>query len=121
MKRYEKPYPTIKEILSAAGHDFDYVDYRIPMNIKGFLECPPEDEYELSEFSGCFKTKEGELISLDGDSYGEKETVIASEEWTMPEEGIERGLTIVMESEFVSGGEFQKMLDEYKTSKEKRE
>ena len=59
----------------------------------------------------------GEIIPLDGDSYSNKETVIASEEWTMPDEGIEKGLTVIVEMEFVPAEE----LDEYfKTYRKER-
>lgn len=119
LKRYKKPYPSIGDIVDAAGYDFDYVDYRVPFKLKDFEKCTPEEEYDVTEFFGCLKTKSGELIPLDGDCYERSETVIASEEWSLPEEGINHGLTIVMNSEFVSGEEIDKMLDEWKKEHEK--
>lgn len=43
-----------------------------------------------------FDYKNGEIIPLDGDIYELNEEVIESEEWTMPEEEIQNGLTIVV-------------------------
>ena len=113
LKKYAKPYPTIGEII--AGKDYDYVSYR------GYDEkrnCPPATENNIDgEFCGCFKVVNGEIIPLDGDSYRDDETVIASEEWTMPDEGIEKGLTVIVEMEFVPAEE----LDEYfRTYREER-
>lgn len=44
----------------------------------------------------CFSAKNGEIIPLDGDIYELNEEVIESEEWTIPEEEIQNGLTIVV-------------------------
>lgn len=40
-------------------------------------------------------------IPLDGDIYGEYEEGIASEEWSMPEEGIIHGLSVVCECDWI--------------------
>lgn len=114
LKKYTKPYPTIGDIIS--GKNFDYVSYR------GYDEkrnLPPATGNNTDgEFCGCFKVTNGKIIPLDGDSYSNKETVIASEEWTMPDEGIEKGLTVIVEMEFVPADE----LDEYfKTYRKERE
>ena len=90
MIKYNKPYPTIGELIK--DKDYDYVSYR--MLIPGFNE-------ENGEFAGCFSSKNGEIIPLDYDTYYESEEVIASEEWNMPKEGIENGLTVVVEGEFL--------------------
>lgn len=90
MIKYSKPYPTIGELIK--DKDYDYVSYR--MLIPGFDE-------ENGEFAGCFSSKNGEIIPLDYDTYYESEEVIASEEWNMPKEGIENGLTVVVEGEFL--------------------
>lgn len=90
MIKYNKPYPTIGELIK--DKDYDYVSYR--MLIPGFDE-------ENVEFAGCFSSKNGEIIPLDYDTYYESEEVIASEEWNMPKEGIENGLTVVVEGEFL--------------------
>ena len=114
LKKYSKPYPTIGEII--AGKDYDYVSYR------GYDEkrnYPPATGNNTDgEFCGCFKVTDGKIIPLDGDSYYNNEPVIASEEWTMLDEGIEKGLTVVVEMDFVPAGE----LDEYlKTSHKEKE
>lgn len=90
MIKYSKPYPTIGELIK--DKDYDYVSYR--MLIPGFDE-------ENGEFAGCFSSKNGEIIPLDYDTYYESEEVTASEEWNMPKEGIENGLTVVVEGEFL--------------------
>ena len=91
MTKYNKPYPTIGELIK--DKDYDYVSYR--MLIPGL-----DDEDGI--FAGCFSSKNGSIIPLDGDIYYESEEVIASEEWGMPEEGIKNGLTVVVEGEMIS-------------------
>lgn len=61
---------------------------------------------------------DGKIIPLDGDSYYDSEDVIASEEWTMPDEGIEKGLTVVVEMEFVPAGELDEYLKTYRKERE---
>ena len=116
LKKYSKPYPTIGEII--AGKDYDYVSYR------GYDEkrdSPPATGNNIDgEFCGCFKVADGKIIPLDGDSYYDSEDVIASEEWTMLDEGIEKGLTVVVEMEFVPAGELDEYLKTYHKEKEKK-
>lgn len=52
-------------------------------------------------FAGCFKTENGKIISLDGDSYSLNEKVIASEEWEDEEENINNGLTVIVEGNWI--------------------
>ena len=105
LKKYNKPYPTIGDIIR--GKDYDYVSYR------GYDEkrnIPEATETGIDgEFCGCFKVVNGEIYPLDGDCYDKEETVICSEEWTSPDNGIEKGLTVIVETEFIPAGE----LDEY--------
>lgn len=84
--KHSIPYPTIGEIINKKDHD--YVSYR--------LWCGGEyGEYGI--FAGCFSVKNGEIISLDGDIiYNKNEKVIASEEWTNEEEGVQSGLTVIV-------------------------
>lgn len=116
LKKYSKPYPTIGEII--AGNDYDYVSYR------GYDEkrnYPPATGNNTDgEFCGCFKVTDGKIIPLDGDSYYNNEPVIASEEWTMLDEGIEKGLTVVVEMDFVPAGELDEYLKTYHKEKEKK-
>lgn len=101
LKKYTKPYPTIGDII--AGKNFDYVSYR------GYDEkrnVPPATGNNTDgKFFGCFKITNGKIIPLDGDSYDDSEPVIAAEEWTMPDEGIEKGLTVIVAMEFVPAEE----------------
>lgn len=87
-KLYDKPYPTIGDLIK--GKNYDYVSYRLVH----------ESDYE---FAGCFKVEEGEIIPLDGDEYYPGEEVVASEEWSMPEEEIYHGLSVVCECEWLKG------------------
>lgn len=91
MAVYDKPYPTIGDIIKKVGYDYDYVSYRIMM----------EDGKE-SIFAGCFRTENGRIVPLDGDAYGLDEEVLQSEEWSKPEEGIEKGLTVVVDGDWDS-------------------
>lgn len=114
LKKYSKPYPTIGEIV--AGKDYDYVSYR------GYDEkrnYPPATGNNTDgEFCGCFKVVDGKIIPLDGDSYDDSEPVIATEEWTMLDDGIEKGLTVVVEMEFVPAGELDEYLKTYRKERE---
>lgn len=116
LKKYAKPYPTIGEIV--AGKDYDYVSYR------GYDEkrnYPPVTGNNTDgEFCGCFKVKNGEIIPLDGDSYDDSEPVIATEEWTMPDEGIGEGLTVIVAMEFVPAEELDGYFRTYRKEKEKK-
>lgn len=68
--------------------DYDYVSYRITL-LNG------DDT-----FAGCFASKGGEIISLDGDTiYDKNDEVFRYEEWSKPEENIKNGLTIVVKGE----------------------
>ena len=116
LKKYTKPYPTIGEII--AGKNYDYVSYRGYDEKRDFP--PATGNNTDGEFCGCFKVVNGEIIPLDGDYYGDDETVIASEEWTMPDEGIEKGLTVIVEMDFVPAGELDEYLANYRKEKEKK-
>ena len=116
LKKYTKPYPTIGEII--AGKDYEYVSYRGYDEKRDFP--PATGNNTDGEFCGCFKVVNGEIIPLDGDYYGDDETVIASEEWTMPDEGIETGLTVIVEMDFVPAGELDEYLKTYREEREKK-
>ena len=115
--QYAKPYPTIGEVI--AGKNYDYVSYRGYDEKRNSPPALPDGSIE-GEFCGCFKVANDKIISLDGDSYDNDEFVIASEEWTKPDDGIERGLTIIVAMEFVPASEFEQYLNQYlKKEKEK--
>lgn len=115
LKKYTKSYPTIGDII--AGKNFDYVSYRGYDEKRNSPPALPDGTVE-GEFCGCFKVVNSEIVPLDGDSYYDSEDVIASEEWTMPDEGIEKGLTVVVEMEFVPAGELDKYLKTYRKERE---
>ena len=69
--------------------DYDYVSYRLTLR----------DESDT--FAGCFASKGGEIIPLDGDIYDKNEEVLRYEEWSKPKYGIQNGLTVVVKTEWI--------------------
>lgn len=68
--------------------DYDYVSYRLALH-------DGDDT-----FAGCFASKDGEIIPLDGDTiYDKNDEVLSYREWNKPEEGIQNGLTIVVKGD----------------------
>lgn len=67
--------------------DYDYISYRLMLPDGGNI------------FAGCFASKDGEIISLDGDTYSKDEEVLRYKEWSQPEDNMENGLTIVVKYE----------------------
>ena len=80
---------TIEDLIK--NKDYDYVSYR--------LTLPGGDD----TFAGCFASKGGEIISLDGDIYDEDEEVLSYKEWSKPEDDIQNGLTVVVKGEWIRG------------------
>lgn len=63
-----------------AGKSYDCVEYRMTLN----------ENDNKGIFAGTFAVKNGEIVSLDGDSYHKKEVVlVAYEEWSS--ENVRRG------------------------------
>lgn len=118
LTRYAKPYPTIGEII--AGKNYDYVSYRGYDEKRNSPPALPDGTVE-GEFCGCFQVVNGKIIPLDGDSYDDSELVIASKEWTKPDDGIEKGLTVIVAMEFVPASEFDQYLDQYLKEEKKGE
>ena len=69
--------------------DYNYISYRLRLADGGNI------------FAGCFASKNGEIISLDGDVYDKDEEVIGYKEWSEPEDNMENGLTVVVKGEWV--------------------
>ena len=69
--------------------DYDYVLYMLRLSDGGNISA------------GCFASKDGEIISLDGDVYDKDEEVIGYKEWSQPEDNMENGLTVVVKGEWV--------------------
>lgn len=116
--QYAKLYPTIGEVI--AGKNFDYVSYRGYDEKRNSPPALPDGTIE-GEFCGCFKVVNGKIIPLDGDSYDASELVISSKEWTKPDDGIEKGLTIIVAMEFVPASEFDQYLNQYLENEKKGE
>ena len=73
-----------------ARKDYDYISWRV---------TAPKNLDEKDMFFGICQSKDGKLISIDGDSYSESEIVLRYEEWSDNE--IENGLTVVVEAEWL--------------------
>ena len=71
--------------------DYDYISYRTILP----SHCGVGDI-----FTGVAKSKNGKLISLDGDSHSENEEIFLYNEWSKPSIGIENGLTVFYECEW---------------------
>ena len=72
---------TIKDIIK--NKDYDYIAL--------YFDFP-----EGKIFSGCCRSENGSLISLDGGSYDDEMEVKSWEEWSAPENSVEFGLTVVV-------------------------
>ena len=70
--------------------DYDFISYRV---------TPPKGVWEEDIFFGVCKSQNGELISLDGDTYDESEEVVRWEEWSTDK--VSRGLTVVCEGDWL--------------------
>ena len=79
---------TVKDLIK--NKDYDYISWRI---------TAPYWWGEPDMFFGACKSKNGELIPFDGDSYSEDEVVIKYEEWS--NDTFENGLTVVVETEWL--------------------
>ena len=79
-----KQHTTIGDLIKDKG--YDYISYRLTV-----------DDKSKSFFAGCFRSENGKIISLDGDVYSLDEEVLRYEEWNKPEEGIYKGLTVVVD------------------------
>lgn len=79
-----KQHTTIGDLIK--DKDYDYISYRLTV-----------DDKNKSFFAGCFRSENGKIISLDGDVYSLDEEVLRYEEWSKPEEGIYKGLTVVVD------------------------
>ena len=78
---------TVKDLIK--NKDYDYISWRI---------TAPDWWGEPDMFFGACKSKNGELIPFDHDTYSEDEEVVRYEEWT--NDTFENGLTIVVETEW---------------------
>lgn len=96
MKKYTKPYPTVGEIIK--NKNYDYVSYRCYLANRCYLTKEQSStKNEDTLFLGCFKVVDGEIDAMDDGVYNKDMPVLASEEWSNPECGIHKGLTIIVE------------------------
>ena len=72
--------------------DYDYISWRVML---------PDNVGNEDIFFGCCASKNGKLISLDGDVYSDEEDVLKYEEWSSPEEEVKNGLTVVIEADWL--------------------
>ena len=71
--------------------DYDYISIRKKVS-KDIADAIGERDI----FVGVAKSKDGEIIALDGDSYSKDMELVSYKEWNSPEEGVNAGLTIVI-------------------------
>jgi hypothetical protein len=84
---------TVKDLIK--DKDYDYISWRIKLDERDRKKVGEDDI-----FFGCCRSEGGKLISLDGDTYSEREHVLSYEEWTKSDEnGITNGLTVIVEEE----------------------
>ena len=69
--------------------DYDYIEYRMTIPSGSNI------------FAGHFSSKDGEIISLDGDSYSASEEVFSYKEWSKPQNNIKNGLTVVVKGNWM--------------------
>ena len=80
---------TVKDLIK--NKDYDYISWR----------ATAPKHFDVPDiFFGACKSKNGELIPLDGDTYYYDEVVVKYEEWS--KEDIKNGLTVVVEVEWSS-------------------
>ena len=73
--------------------DYDYISWRMTL---------PEKAGGGDTFAGCVASRNEELISLDGDTiYSKDKEILSYEEWSKHKEGVENGLTVVVEGEWI--------------------
>ena len=80
----------VKDLIK--NKDYDYIEWRVQL---------PESVGGGDTFFGVSASKNGKLLSLDGDCYSEDIEVISYEEWNNPEEKIQNGLTIVYRGDII--------------------
>lgn len=85
------------------NEDFDWITWRV---------TTPEDWNEEDMYYGDCKSENGELISLDGDTYSKNE--IVKKFWRWSDDDVKNGLTVVVEAEWYRGSEFNKYLESMK-------
>lgn len=69
--------------------DYDYIEYRITIPSGSNI------------FAGHFSSKDGLIISLDGDSYSASEEILSYKEWSKPQNNIKNGLTVVVKGNWM--------------------
>lgn len=80
----------IKELIK--NKDYDYISWRITL---------PKSIGGGDTFLGACKSKDGKLISLDGDSYSEDTKVLSHYEWSSGR--VKNGLTVVVKGSLWRG------------------
>lgn len=81
---------TIKDLIK--NKNYDCIDIRA---------TPPKGWKVENMLIGYCKSEDGELISLDDDTYDEYEDIISSEEWKNEKVGVMQGLTVVIQGKWI--------------------
>lgn len=72
---------TVRELIKHKDYDYIAIYFDFP---------------EGKIFSGCCRSENGNLISLDGDTHNDEMEVKNWEEWSAPENSVKFGLTVVV-------------------------
>ena len=78
---------TVKDLI--AKKNYAYISWRVTL---------PKKVGGGDIFFGLCKSLNGELISLDGDTYSEDSEVVWHKEWV---DGVKTGLTVLVEGEWM--------------------
>lgn len=70
--------------------NYDYIEWRVV--------CPYDNSNMLF---GIASSKDGKLISLNGDSYYKDTEIISYEEWSNLDKDIQNGLTVVCKGDWI--------------------
>ncbi len=81
---------TVKDLIK--NKDYDYISWRVTV---------PKKFGGGDTFFGACYSKDGELFHLDHDTYDEETEVLSYNEWSHPENGIDNGLTVLVEGEWI--------------------
>lgn len=88
---------TIQDLIAKKDYDSIDIRYVIPDVDPKTLSFDDEiDIYTKTIFAGLCKSKNGTLISLDGDTYSPTQEVVIYNEFVDEEENITAGITIIL-------------------------
>lgn len=79
---------TVQDLINQK--DFDYISWRVT-----------HPKFSGGVWLGTCHSRNGELISNDGDYYSSNEEILSYEEWDDVEKGIKNGLDVLVEGKWM--------------------